>query len=68
MDRRTFIQNSSIASAGLILSPTLLKARTAFDRLGASDKIRFATIGCKGQGWADTTAMLKTGVAECVAI
>ena len=68
MDRRNFIQNSTIASAGLILSPTLLKARTAFDRLGASDKIRFATIGCKGQGWADTTAMLKTGVAECVAI
>ncbi|MDX1942565.1 MAG: Gfo/Idh/MocA family oxidoreductase [Saprospiraceae bacterium] len=68
MKRRDFLNQSSkiVGSAAIahILPSTVVFGNPFFP----ADKIQFALIGCKGMGWSNLTALLKTGEAECVAL
>jgi len=68
MKRRDFLNQSSqiVGSAAIasILPSTVVFGNPFFP----NDKIQFALIGCKGMGWSNLNALLKTGEAECVAL
>lgn len=65
-NRRHFIRNTAILSAGTLLSADLLAAIRS--SVSANDKIGLGVIGCKGQGWQNLTALLKVPEVECVAL
>lgn len=63
MKRRTFIKNTSAASAGILLTNPL-QAR----RITALDKIQIGVIGCNGMGWSNTNSLLKIPEVDLVGI
>lgn len=70
LHRRTFLRNTLLATAGTGLAaavPTDLLAALR-KRISPSDQIRVGLIGCKGQGWANVTSMLKIPEVYCVAL
>lgn len=68
MKRRDFL-NHSTKIVGSAAIAQILPANVVFGNpFFPNDKIQFALIGCKGMGWSDLNALLKTGEAECVAL
>jgi predicted dehydrogenase len=65
-NRRHFLKNTAMLSAGTLLSADLLAAIRS--GVSANDKIGLGVIGCKGQGWQNLTALLKVPEVECVAL
>lgn len=63
--RRKFLRNTTIAAAGLGLSPTLSGSLV---RIPASDKINIGLIGCNGQGFSNLQAFLRHPEVECLAL
>ena len=68
--RRKFIKNSSILSLGGILGAGLPLEAIAKMRksVSANEKINFAVIGCKGQGWSNMRSILKNSEANCIGL
>ena len=66
MTRRDFIEKSAALSAGLTLSPLMIRA--AAKPVGANDKIHLGLIGCKGQGFANLQAFLRNPEVDCIAL
>ena len=65
-NRRDFLKNTALASAGAFLPLEILaNLRT---KVGANDKINVGLIGCKGQGWNNLTAFLKISEINCLAL
>ena len=58
-NRRTFIKQSSVLTAGAFLHPRPLMA--------ASDQINIGAIGLNGMGWADLQSALKVPGVNVVA-
>ncbi len=56
MKRRHFVQNTSLAASGLIISPGLNIRKKI---ISLNDKINIGVIGCKGMGWSDVHSLLK---------
>lgn len=65
--RRKFITQSAMALAGAALLPTISSASSR-RAVAASDRIRLASIGIKGMGWANTQAALQVPGVELVAV
>lgn len=63
-DRRTFLKNASLATAGLAAFPTFLRG----NGVAPSDQITVGLIGCKGQGWSNLQAFLKQPGVVCAAL
>jgi predicted dehydrogenase len=63
-DRRTFLKNTALATAGLAAFPTIVRG----SGVAANDKITVGLIGCKGQGWSNLQAFLKQPGVECAAL
>lgn len=61
--RRDFIKQLSLASAGMIAAPSFARS-SIFN----TDIIRIATIGVNGMGWANTVAALKVKNVQIVAL
>jgi predicted dehydrogenase len=61
--RRHFIKQISLASAGMMAVPSF--ARSSFF---TTDTLRVATIGVNGMGWANTVAALKVKNVQVVAL
>ena len=68
--RRKFIKNSSVLSFGGILGAGLPLEAIAKMRnnISANEKINFAVIGCKGQGWSNMRSILKNSEANCIGL
>ena len=67
--RRKFLQQTTLATAGLSLSGSLLaNPFSGFQGFGTKDKINFGVIGCKGMGWSNMQAHLKLPNVTCVAL
>lgn len=68
MKRRDFL-NQSTKIVGSATIAHILPASVVFGKpFFPNDKIQFALIGCKGMGWNNLTALLKTEQAVCVAL
>lgn len=67
MQRRKFIQSSSLLLAGTGLASVLPLNLFGVNQ-NKSDKIRIAAIGIKGMGWSDLMALLKDPRAQCLAL
>lgn len=63
-DRRSFLKNSALATAGLAVFPTILHA----GEVSANDTITVGLIGCKGQGWSNLRAFLAQPGVRCAAL
>lgn len=66
MTRRDFIEKSAALSAGLTLSPLLMRA--AARPVGANDKIHVGLIGCNGMGFSDLQSFLSNPEFDCIAL
>ncbi len=68
--RRKFIKNSSVLSFGGILGAGMPLEAIAKMRnnISANEKINFAIIGCKGQGWSNMRSILKNSEANCIGL
>ena len=66
MTRREFLEKSAALSAGLTLSP--LMVRMAAKPVGANDKIHLGLIGCRGQGFTNLQAFLRNPEVDCIAL
>ena len=66
MTRRDFIEKSAALSAGLTLSPLMIRA--AARPVGANDKIHVGLIGCNGMGFSDLQAFLSNPEFDCIAL
>ncbi len=62
-DRRKFIKTSALATAGLGVFPTILKANGP-----ASERIVVGLIGCKGMGFNNLKTFLNQPNVECAAL
>lgn len=65
MNRKEFIKQTTVLTAGGILMPSFGWNSTI---LGSNDRIRFGAIGVNGMGWSDTKSLLKIPNVELVAI
>lgn len=68
--RRTFIQNATLASAGVAVSGLFTKvSASSYSRiLGANDRVNLAHIGIGNRGWEIINDFDKTNLANVVAI
>ncbi|PKD19702.1 oxidoreductase [Salegentibacter salinarum] len=66
LPRRKFLQQTTLAAAGLSLSGSLLANPISI--FSANDRVNFGVIGCKGMGWANMQAHLKLPNINCVAL
>ena len=66
MNRREFLLKSAMMGAGMMLSPTLIRATSR--PVSANDKIGVGLIGCNGMGFEDLTSFLRNPETECVAL
>ena len=66
MTRRDFIEKSAALSAGLTLSPLMIRA--AARPVGANDKIHVGLIGCNGMGFSDLQSFLGNPEFDCIAL
>jgi predicted dehydrogenase len=63
LSRRTFLKTSTIAAGALSLAPSgSVRAR------GANDQIRFAVIGCGGQGTGHVHSLVKRSEADNIKV
>lgn len=70
MERRKFLRNLALTSAGSIVVPTVVKA-SALGRNGfvaANDRIEVVLTGCAGMGSGDLLNILRDKGVECVAL
>lgn len=65
MKRRKFVQQSSIAASGLVVSPYITRD---LKKISPNDKIHIGVIGCKGMGWSDTRSLLNMSDIDVVGI
>lgn len=63
-DRRSFLKNAALASAGIAAFPYIMKAGA----VSAADKVTVGLIGCKGQGWSNLSSFLKQPGVICAAL
>ncbi|MAW94215.1 MAG: oxidoreductase [Rhizobiales bacterium] len=66
LPRRKFLQQTTLATAGLSLPGSLLANPISI--FGANDRMNFAVIGCNGMGWSNMRAHLKLPNVTCVAL
>lgn len=66
LPRRKFLQQTTLAAAGLSLSGSLYANPISI--FSANDTINFGLIGCKGMGWSNMQAHLKLPNVNCVAL
>ena len=66
MERREFIQRTSLLGAGLLLSPSIIRAGRV--PVSPNDKIHVGLIGCNSMGFSDLSAFLHNSEVECVAL
>jgi len=63
-DRRTFLKQTALVTAGLGVFPTILRA----GQVSANDKLTVGLIGCKGMGFSNLKAFLKQPGVSCAAL
>ncbi len=63
--RRSFIQNSGTAAAGVGLVSSFSATMAS---CAPSDKIKVGLVGCNGMGFSDLTAFLANPQVECIAL
>lgn len=69
MNRRDFIQKSTLSAIGLGLSPLFGNAYgSVYGPTAPSNKIKVALIGCRSMGFADLRTFLDYPETECVAL
>lgn len=56
MKRRNFLLDTSLASSGLVIAPSIVKN---LKTNSPNEQINIGVIGCKGMGWSDTNSLLK---------
>lgn len=66
-NRRTFLKQSSLAMAGLMM-PDILMGRPSKSILGANERINVALIGCRSMGWGDLAEFFHFPQANCMAL
>ena len=66
LPRRKFLQQTTLATAGLSLSGSLLANPVSI--FGANDRLNFGLIGCNGMGWSNMQAHLKLPNVTCIAL
>lgn len=66
LPRRKFLQQTTLATAGLGLSGSLLA--NPLSVFSANDAVNFGVIGCNGMGWANMQAHLKLPNVNCIAL
>jgi predicted dehydrogenase len=64
MDRRQFLQQSSVAAAGTAAGTTILTNPASVKASPANDKINLAIVGCRGRGYQLMQDFLKRGDCE----
>src|SRR6056297_3934604 len=62
-NRRNFIKNSAIATAGIGVAPAVLNACAS-----PAEKVNVALIGCRSMGFSDLSTFLNQENVECVAL
>ncbi|WP_423127583.1 Gfo/Idh/MocA family protein [Gaoshiqia sp. Z1-71] len=62
-DRRSFIKQSAVITAGIAALPTIMNAGCS-----PNEKINVGLIGCRGMGFSDLQSFLKNKDVECVAL
>src|SRR5690554_1353529 len=65
-NRRGFIKNSALATAGVGLASSMPMAMTAC--MGANEKLVCGLIGARGMGFSNLQAFLRQENTECAAI
>lgn len=68
MQRRKFIQSSSLFLASTGLASVLPLNLFGMGQQNRADKIRIGVIGINGMGWSNLTALIKDPRAQCVAL
>ncbi len=69
MERRKFIQNSMLATAGIgMVSVFPSCASGVTKKIDPSDKIKVALIGARNQGWTNLDKFIRFPNVECIAI
>lgn len=70
MNRRNFLRNTSLTvlGSGIVAAVPMEVLATIRKKVAPADVIRVGLIGCKGQGWANITSMLRISEVQCVAI
>ncbi|MCD7978528.1 MAG: hypothetical protein LUG51_15820 [Tannerellaceae bacterium] len=69
MNRRNFLQRSSLSVAGLCLTPLWGNAYdSVFGQTAPSNKVKVALIGCRSMGYANLDTFLNYPEVECVAL
>ena len=63
-NRRSFIRNAAIATAGTVAFPYIIRAGS----VSANDTITVGLIGCKGHGWANLRAFLGQPGVVCAGL
>ncbi|MDX2415399.1 MAG: Gfo/Idh/MocA family oxidoreductase [Bacteroidales bacterium] len=69
-DRREFLKKAALVSAGIGLSPSIIKASALGrgDFIAPSDKIKMILIGCGGQGRGDMSSFLRMNDVQVIAV
>lgn len=68
MDRKKFIQQSTLLTGAGLLLPSLTSFRKASQKIGANDTLIIGAIGINGMGWSDTKALLNIPGVKLAAI
>lgn len=68
MDRKKFIQQSTLLTGAGLLLPSLTSFRKASQKIGANDTLVIGAIGINGMGWSDTKALLNIPGVKLAAI
>lgn len=68
MDRKKFIEQSTLLTGAGLLLPSLTSFRKASQKIGANDTLVIGAIGINGMGWSDTKALLNIPGVKLAAI
>ena len=68
MDRKKFIQQSTLLTGAGLLLPSLTSFRKASQKIWANDTLVIGAIGINGMGWSDTKALLNIPGVKLAAI
>ena len=68
MDRKKFIQQSTLLTGTGLLLPSLTSFRKASQKIGANDTLVIGAIGINGMCWSDTKALLNIPGVKLAAI
>ena len=59
MNRRNFLQKTTVSAAGLGLTPLMGRSfSSVFGQTAQSNKVKVALIGCRSQGYANLNTFL----------